>query len=699
MSVLVDKIVINDFKKLSPGSYKFERGLNTIFGPNFSGKTTLLEAILYALYGSSAVSGTSDTLPNADGGSKTPSVRLYLTNGYEVDRRGGSVSLYKDGAPVSRSSSVVVKDLEEMSMLTKSEALKTRVSKQGEAHSLLSTGSSELKKLVEDLSGCTVVDQVLSRSKALASSGEAKALAVKEIYIGDKALKDLRSERDSLASLLEGKQAELKATTERVKLANAELDKAKQELKEGVEFNAKQMAIVNEVSNLEARLESLDKSQALLDKPLSEEERESLESELSHLTGILKTRKELVMAKSSNEDALNKARRTLNKAKAELSDYPLPSTSSEDLKQDVFERSSYVERDEATLKKLRAQLKDGVCSECKRPFEEHFDKGAVEAEIAELEEEVSRQGAKLSDLQKEYKQVIILENLRRSAVSLVEHVESDVKALEEEAEKLPDSLEVLSKQQDEAQDQVSAIKFKLEADMDAAEKYRRSKELRESMQERLKACADRLEPDRDLSTMREMVEDLSKQTGKLGLLGHELQLWVNGAEPQISNLKQRIVGMEQLQQSLKDAEESSALYKELTKHITKNRAQLMAAVWDGILQEATTFVSDVTDSYVSEVSVDDKFSIQYKEKGHTFPIASASGSQKSLISTGIRLGIANMLPSNFGFILMDEVTADMEEEISVAAMNLAKLRVPQIISVSHRPSDMQASDSLIELSR
>ena len=49
--MIIEKLVIHNFRKFKKFEVKFEPGLNVVEGPNESGKTTILDAIAFTIYG------------------------------------------------------------------------------------------------------------------------------------------------------------------------------------------------------------------------------------------------------------------------------------------------------------------------------------------------------------------------------------------------------------------------------------------------------------------------------------------------------------------------------------------------------------------------------------------------------------------------------------------------------------------------
>ena len=52
---MLTTLILTNFQKHAHLTHTFKPGLTLVTGPNWSGKTTILRAVLYALFGTSAV--------------------------------------------------------------------------------------------------------------------------------------------------------------------------------------------------------------------------------------------------------------------------------------------------------------------------------------------------------------------------------------------------------------------------------------------------------------------------------------------------------------------------------------------------------------------------------------------------------------------------------------------------------------------
>ncbi|MCL7418922.1 MAG: AAA family ATPase, partial [Halalkalicoccus sp.] len=84
----IERVRLKNFKPYRDTDLRLERGVTVIHGLNGSGKSSLLEACFFALYGSSALDGTlEDVITN---GEEECEIEVWFTHAegsYRVERR------------------------------------------------------------------------------------------------------------------------------------------------------------------------------------------------------------------------------------------------------------------------------------------------------------------------------------------------------------------------------------------------------------------------------------------------------------------------------------------------------------------------------------------------------------------------------------------------------------------------------------
>ncbi|HTI05476.1 MAG TPA: SMC family ATPase [Gemmatimonadales bacterium] len=118
-----------NFRQHADTELAFGNGITGIIGPNGSGKTSLLEAIAWAIYGNAAVRGDKDSIRNMRAKARAP-VRVELefalgSHSYRVERGLNTAELYQDGGVVANSLKEVTNRLQRVLGMTHAEFVNT----------------------------------------------------------------------------------------------------------------------------------------------------------------------------------------------------------------------------------------------------------------------------------------------------------------------------------------------------------------------------------------------------------------------------------------------------------------------------------------------------------------------------------------------------------------------------------------------
>src|SRR5260370_695735 len=150
---------LQNFRQHADTRIEFERGLTGIVGANGTGKSTILEAIAWALYGNPAARGKRDSIRwlRAPAGA-TVRVELDFELGghtYRVVRKVTSAELYLDrsSAPIANSSSAVSEVLRRRLGMSLDEFFNTYFTGQKELSMMAAMGPTERGQFLSKLLG------------------------------------------------------------------------------------------------------------------------------------------------------------------------------------------------------------------------------------------------------------------------------------------------------------------------------------------------------------------------------------------------------------------------------------------------------------------------------------------------------------------------------------------------------------------
>lgn len=213
-------------------------GLTGICGPNGVGKSKLIEAIGYALYGARPqVMPSGDKakdIPSSAGSKAVPEVKLVVDlkgQRYEITRSAHSrkTEIRLDGAadPLATSTTGVTKEVIGLLRLSPDAFVGTFVAKQNEVAGLLALPPAERKRLVNRLIGITQIEVALDAAKNLRSSrNDAWQRAQSEVQ---GSVREAEAEITRTAGILDGVRTAFAAAAEELRRAQNLHEQAGQE--------------------------------------------------------------------------------------------------------------------------------------------------------------------------------------------------------------------------------------------------------------------------------------------------------------------------------------------------------------------------------------------------------------------------------------------------------------------------------------
>jgi len=244
--MLLDRLILRNFKKYKRSTIGFQEGLTGIIGSNGSGKSTIVEAIAWALYGNKASSIKRELIKNIHANDNEPvDVTLCLrqdNKDIKIIRsmKGKNLSpdatLYLNNEIISSGTRDVDQKLEEILNINYQDFMKTFYARQKDLDNLLKEGGmgkrEYLLKLLglEDIKENAIIQIKADRDSleekkswlagALAEIGDVEARlenASLEIITGEKGLQEAEGSRSRLQEAAEKRRQELEAMAEKMR--------------------------------------------------------------------------------------------------------------------------------------------------------------------------------------------------------------------------------------------------------------------------------------------------------------------------------------------------------------------------------------------------------------------------------------------------------------------------------------------------
>ena len=692
--MIVTSVQLENFKKHEDLTVDFTAGTNLIIGNNYAGKSTIVQAIMLGLFGNSAVPGQTTDLVRS--GSLGFAVSLTLSNGDQVKRTAkNSTVTDKHGAVTVRTHTAVNDYMAKLLGVDKKTFLKVFCSEQGSPQALLSMEGAELQRFIEVCLGVDLMDKVVKES-----SMQARLLQV-EIDSKSEFLMSPQNHEDSLIKLHDFEKT-CRDLTEGIDKGRALERKIKEDIAKLNRDVHKQEGVNRELEMYEGLEKVLSDQLASLPEPRKADDPTVYDDELSVLEAELKENSkaqedvlrinEALSKLVSEEQGYLKTIREFQEKHAE------PMTSEAESKEsDRLGRLLSGLSEELTS--VRSQITSGVCSECKRPYDDasHIDLlreslTTLLAKRGEYEEEV----VTADTLTKKAKRLetAYLAALRQctDARALLAKCYKQMEELKESLLRLP-RLKPLKEAEVLGDRYTQLMTMRKEVEAQVVEVLAEAKT-------RLRLDAEYAKLTKPSGTFLDLTSQYSVLQVKADTLADASALALKNeldkayAESEIKALEVAFESHSKVKDSVTQLGITQSNYTTINTVVNASRGKIIDSGFAQILAIASEFVATCTGGDISEVYLGDG-GIRYKEGEHNRGTVCASGAQKTLIGLGLKLGMSQIVASPFGCLLLDEVSADMDADISLACLTVLGDYCQQAIAVSHRPMDV--ADNVIEV--
>lgn len=707
---------LKNFKKHADTFIEFEDGSNMIVGPNYAGKTTILEGILVGLFGNSAAPGTMDELIRT--GATDFSVEIVTTSGLTVTRSSKNSSVARgDNEPFARGHTSVNKAIADELGLDRKSFMKIFASEQGTPQQLLAMEGSELQRFLESCIGIEDLDGIVRE----ANRRRAEHVGVMN-YLADFILSedDLKSLNDSIGSA----ESHAGAAREEIRELSKDLEGAHALSASQHEALSKALESNDRVRKYQVALAAFNEMQlrALY-------ELEPNQAELARLTELRQQMRDvlrLITEIESLQDQIAEAEKAANivvpaladttQLEAEIENYPpaaLINTTA--MQVSVGELKVQLEQHTKRIKEIKKSLDSTVCPTCRRPLDDVeacqaeleqemgellADCDSIEERLAGLDDDIKQAEKTNQRLQQERDQA--LAGIRAQLKEAVDHnkrvqlletgsamAKEKVSSLRARQEIAATALSQLPQLRDVAQldveiaEEQGKIDFMIKANADAAANNREY--------ERRRATLEAMDiPDVELIDTQALMDDIQASKNLVGELSAKITASkdeLRDVESTLQTLNSRLEAHNGSVAKFDAAKRLSETYKSVGQILAKSRGQIVSDALDAIFAVASEFASACTNGDIGEVLVSNN-AISYKEGGIVRSKACASGAQKTLMGIGMKLGLVKLTRTSFDCLLLDEISADMDAEVSLRCALALDAFCGQSVAVSHRPMDV-----------
>lgn len=713
---MLESLRIRNFKQHGALDIVFPSGMTICTGKNYKGKSTVLQAVLFAFFGVSAVPGGSKLVVRR--GAANPDLNVQVAffhqgKRYRLERTFSTATLYCADQVTATGKSAVNKELEEILGTSQKFFLRLKYAEQGETQALLTMGAEELHKIVEHVSGASVVNEVILRASQRATSAAARLEEV-----GDpEPLEPLRKELGDLQKKQQVDTATYAAHYEAVQARTAELRLTDAKLRETLEQNQALETRRTNQRSLNGQLsQALHQQQAAQDTLVEYGEVQNVSdcqeeyARLSEAARLYKEWSTLVTAKVNALEAAEKAKVSnqveLKSLNGQLS--LVPEADVHAAYEKTLEAAKTLSAWEAELGNRQQALTQGVCSACGRAFE-NIDPVAMQQAVTEAEANVAKARSYERAAQAAYFEVQDLAKKRQGLVAEIQAIEKvALPALATKHAELTQAIGEGRKAMDKIGDPPSPSEVQaahqrwMEASTAATIIAKATKELEEAeaLANKLKTnplLEEEIPDNAAIDPLYQQVEEARRLQQSAQIQAEETQRFLTQIKFEIGTLETRIQQVEAVQARATELATQIDTAKRLVKYLKTNRDRFMAQLWQQVMAYASEFASACTGGAIERLLRTEAGTFEFVESGESVPLAAASGAQKSIMSVAVQLAFDALLPDGFGALMLDEPTSQMDEDHALALSQMLANSGRQIIMVSHRENDAALAQAHVHL--
>jgi exonuclease SbcC len=733
---VITRVRLRNFTCHSNTDLQLPDGLLVFIGRNGAGKSSVVDAITYALYGEHSRDDNTNIVRD---GSTGGAVELEFSfNGrlYRVVREFDSVGelihsfMTEDGKLVvvgeRKKEESVTSRIESLFGLNYERMRSAVIIQQGELDKILESQSKTLKELFDELLGLSELDEAYNKMRDVIKRfeekirenmknmnmnygvGDAERVAV-EIEEKEKELDKLRAKVGELELEVESLKKELEAVSERLKSAKELYAKTREGVRVLIgELKRSRDVLNTRLENLESHIELLDKvdeqevSKRLENLEKLKKRSDELERQLGEAKGRANALRERLNALKPKQEELSTGGKTLGELSTEAEQ------KARRLSENSMELGRMLERGLVGDGELRSRVEQGVC-ELVSLVGEAYNAGQT-SWFVELKEEAERAATEVAELQEELDSVEAeIERVKlyngEEVERLRERLEEAKQALEqiggrEKIQELKAAITYLDGRIRQLEQAISTGGLPSRDGFEGLWKYLKEdakpvlQELFENLGKLSQEPLNQQELEELEKSYASLYESLGEKGEKLRHCRDEIEKLEKDLE-KLSRAKEVLVRAERFHRLLNRIRDE-IFYKDGSV-LKRFRAWIYGKVSESARAYLSMFSIRVDDVRIREEEGKVVFGCSYG--GREVDSKRLSGGERMALALAIRLAISDVLAAKkLGFLILDEPTVHLDSEnrgrLREAFSALARVN-RQVIVITHDEEVFEGADAAL----
>jgi len=674
--MILKSLTLKNYRKFKDITIEFPDGVTGIVGLNGVGKSTIFEAIAWAIYGPVAARTSADQIKR-EGVVNTDSCRAELEfifegDNYRIVREmtgknlSASATATINGKIAATGAEIVSNYLQDRLGMDFKSFFTSIFAKQKELNALSSMVASERRPLILKMLGIDSLDDIIKEIKSDKKEKDTIIERLSHHLIDEDGKDKINIHKDEIEKL-EKKEDENKQSTKTIIKKIEFLKKEIEKLLEDFKKNKDEYEKIKE------------KKEKLSEKKIHFEEKEMIGKEIKNISSKITERQKNIEQQNKSLETFKDLEKNIGISKKRLDE--LDSKIEEFVKK-IEQKKTLIERTKQEIKEIGYKkekiIKIGPkakCPTCERVLSDQY-----ETLLKKFKEEMIKKENEISSYSKEIKSV----------------EEEKEKFLREKQafEKKKNYLEIQFREKEKIQTTINNILKELDAEkIDLKTKQQRFKEL-----ELVKFDANEykkvvFQVEEFYNKYQEALEKKDNKKDELNYTNLEFERKESERKllnQKIENLKEKISELQECLTKIKQEKIITNNLGMLSEIMSNFRTFLISRIRPTLASYSSDFFERLTEGKYRELELDENYNLLIYDNGNPYEIERFSGGEEDLANLCLRLAISEVITERaggvFNFIILDEIFGSQDifrRQNIMKALNSLSSKFRQIFLITH----------------
>jgi len=707
--MIINKLILRNFKRFENETIEFPEGVMGLIGENGAGKSSIIEGIIFALYGVKEI--PTDYVPTR-GSNKKAEVTLFFSiegKEYEIFRtikgKTHNATLYLNAEPVSEGVNAVQEQIGNLIGMSYTDFKNTIYAAQGDLKSILESSPTDRKRWFMKVIGIdNIREYVENQTKDKIKTLKQELTLLDGMLLGinkaesEEKIKEIQIELQKYEYEKNDKEFEIKNIDADLEILReyfekTEFAKFQYEDKLKTRDNLKtELRLIN--TKIDANKQTIEASKKRYEEALACKDNYDKYIELSQAYAQVAGRQqelqkqsmaikqELYSLEKMNTNFQYRDQEEINLQKEEIKNYKELIKSAPRCPTEIVDEYHHVKSRIKTLEvevgdeeipKNIEQIREEISEEVKKMkelvkkydelkekekrFENFFNLNnyretlkSLESQV-KIEEEYIELTNKLSDYTKKEAELNIYEDRKKryeEVQELIKEKQKTLKTLEEELTTIPEEppeLKELLSDFNKYAGRDTSLRAYEEATMQSEMLIQESEIIAEDMTTAIKDIESAPFDDNKLIEIKNNINNRELELVKLKQIMNNLESTISMYNNNLNQEKQVIQKYDDTYTKRADSVEQLQLYTDTRALINDFLEELLNIIKTSLIVEANSIIYSVTDGLYKGMDIDENFGIFVENENGLHPVAMLSGGEKDVVAVALRIATSKLIAS------------------------------------------------------